>query len=120
MTTGMIALAEISSAPWILFIVAIAASVIILGLCVATGVAVPLVPGALLVGVFALFHGHAHGMEAPATGWAGYVAGFAFATAILHAIGIALGSQLQKIATTLPTRAVGAAVTALGLVLLVR
>lgn len=99
---------------------AIAASVVILGLCVATGVAVPLVPGALLVGAFALFHGHAHGMEAPASGWAGYVAGFAFATAILHGIGIAFGVHVQKIATALPARAVGAAVTGLGIVLLVR
>ena len=45
-----------------------------------------------VVGLFAVFHGHAHGTEMPldAAG-AAYAAGFMLATALLHAGGIALG-----------------------------
>jgi urease accessory protein len=45
-----------------------------------------------LVGFFATFHGHVHGVEMPesASGFA-YGVGFVCATALLHAIGISLG-----------------------------
>jgi urease accessory protein len=48
---------------------------------------------AVLVGVFAIFHGHAHGTDLPA-GQSGlaYSIGFVVATGLLHAAGIALGS----------------------------
>src|SRR5579883_978366 len=45
----------------------ILASVLILGLFIATAVRLPLAASMLLVGAFALFHGHAHGTEIPAT-----------------------------------------------------
>lgn len=47
---------------------------------------------AVLVGVFAVFHGHAHGTELPA-GESGllYSFGFVVATGCLHGVGIALG-----------------------------
>jgi urease accessory protein len=47
---------------------------------------------ALVVGAFAIFHGHAHGTELPegASGIA-YSAGFVVATGSLHAVGIAIG-----------------------------
>jgi urease accessory protein len=67
----------------------ILASIVILGLMVATAARVPVAAGAGLIGLFALFHGHAHGAEAPAAASAlGYAAGFALATAGLHAAGI--------------------------------
>ena len=45
----------------------------------------------MLVASFALFHGYAHGMEARSDGsFAGYVAGFALATASLHALGVGI------------------------------
>jgi urease accessory protein len=45
-----------------------------------------------VVGLFALFHGHAHGTEMPESmGGLAYAAGFMLATAALHATGIALG-----------------------------
>jgi urease accessory protein len=67
----------------------IIASVVVLGLLIATAARLPLVASAGLVGVFALFHGVAHGTEMPASasGFA-YAAGFALATATLHAIGL--------------------------------
>ncbi|SER01981.1 urease accessory protein [Faunimonas pinastri] len=70
----------------------IAASIVVLGLLVASAAEVPVAIGAVLIGVFALFHGHAHGAEMPATGQAvHYALGFALATAALHGVGIAAG-----------------------------
>lgn len=64
-------------------------SVLVLGVLVAAAVRLPLVASATIVGLFAIFHGHAHGVEIPpnASGFA-YGAGFALATAFLHALGI--------------------------------
>jgi len=98
---------------------AILASVIVLGAAVALAVRASVPVGALMVGVFALFHGHAHGTEIPATaGGLDYLAGFALATAILHGVGITLAVGATRIG--LPTaviRALGAGVAAAGLVL---
>lgn len=43
----------------------VAVSVLVLGLLIAAATRVPVPFGMLLVGVFALFHGHAHGGEMP-------------------------------------------------------
>ncbi len=68
---------------------AILASVVALGLLVALAVDLPVAVGAAIIGAFALFHGHAHGVEAGETiGGLEYMAGFAIATAALHAIGM--------------------------------
>jgi urease accessory protein len=68
----------------------ILASVVALGILVAVAADLPVWTGAVIIGLFAVFHGHAHGAEAPET-VAGieYMAGFAIATAILHGLGIA-------------------------------
>jgi urease accessory protein len=66
-------------------------SVIILGLFVALAVKAPVWLGAAIAGLFAFFHGHAHGTEVTATDVIPYAAGFALATAGLHAAGIGLG-----------------------------
>jgi urease accessory protein len=76
----------------------IAASVIVLGAVVALGIKAPLAIAMGLVGLFAIFHGHAHGSEMPlevATG--AYAAGFMLATALLHMGGIALGAAISRI-----------------------
>jgi urease accessory protein len=73
---------------------AILASVVVLGLLVAMAVSVPAAIGALLVGAFALFHGHAHGGELGAAAALPYLFGFALATTLLHAAGIGLGLAL--------------------------
>ena len=77
----------------------IAASVIVLGAVVAFARRAPVAIAVALVGVFAIFHGHAHGTEMPldATGGA-YAAGFMLATALLHVAGIALGFAIGRIA----------------------
>ena len=69
---------------------------------------------ALLVGVFGLFHGHAHGTELP-PGQSGllYSMGFVLATGTLHGCGIALGLVHRWPAGRVALR-VGGAVIALG------
>ncbi|CAN7222219.1 HupE/UreJ family protein [Mesorhizobium amorphae] len=92
----------------------ILASVVALGLLVALAVDLPVSAGVAIIGLFALFHGHAHGTEVPenASGLE-YMAGFAAATALLHATGIAaglgLGARFRGFA-----RAAGAACAAVG------
>ena len=75
----------------------ILASVVATGLLVALTIDLPVWTGALLIGVFALFHGHAHGGEVPMTiGGAEYMAGFAVATASLHALGIGFARLMSR------------------------
>jgi urease accessory protein len=71
----------------------IAASAILLGAAVAFEVRPPVVVAGLLVGFFAIFHGHAHGTELPAGESALlYSMGFVIATGCLHALGIGIGT----------------------------
>src|SRR5262249_14326238 len=62
-------------------------SLIVLGLLIAFAVQAPVWLGAAIVGLFAFFHGHAHATEATAASLVLYAAGFALATAGLHAAG---------------------------------
>jgi Hydrogenase/urease accessory protein len=72
-------------------------SVLLLGILITFSVRVSAWMGAALVGVFALFHGHAHGTEVPVnvSGWL-YVGGFLAATAVLHAAGIGCGLAMKN------------------------
>jgi urease accessory protein len=72
--------------------VGVALSALALGALVAGAVRPPLWAAMLLVGAFAIFHGHAHGTELP-PGQSGltYSLGFVVATGGLHAVGIAIG-----------------------------
>ena len=68
---------------------AILASVVALGLLVALAVDLPIGAGAVVITVFALFHGHAHGSALTETvSGVEYMAGFALATTALHLLGI--------------------------------
>ncbi|MEO1291544.1 MAG: HupE/UreJ family protein [Pseudomonadota bacterium] len=70
----------------------IAVSALLLGLLVAFAFRAPVWLAVVLVGAFALFHGHAHGTELPAAASAiAYGIGFVIATGLLHALGIAIG-----------------------------
>lgn len=93
---------------------AILASVVALGLLVALAIDLPVSAGVAIIGLFALFHGHAHGTEVPENA-AGldYMAGFAVATALLHGIGIAAALSLGQRFRGL-VRAAGAACAAVG------
>lgn len=70
----------------------IAVSVVALGLAIGFGWTPPASLAAAFVGLFAIFHGHAHGTEMPLGANAeAYGAGFVLATGLLHAVGVALG-----------------------------
>jgi urease accessory protein len=75
----------------------IALSVVVLGAVVALGVKAPVAMAMGLVGLFAIFHGHAHGAEMPEdAGGVAYAAGFMIAAALLHATGIGIGLLIGK------------------------
>ncbi|MCI9864764.1 HupE/UreJ family protein [Rhizobium skierniewicense] len=78
---------------------AILASIIALGLLVAMATRVPVSVAAAIVGVFALFHGHAHGGELGSAGALQFGVGFVVATMGLHVAGIALGMAIAKLGT---------------------
>lgn len=96
----------------------IAASLFILGLLIAFAVQLPLTLGIGLVGVFALFHGLAHGAEMSAmdSGFS-YGAGFVVATVLLHATGLGLGITMQK--QPVLAQLAGGAIAAAGVLALV-
>ncbi|MGJ7508370.1 HupE/UreJ family protein [Variovorax sp. GT1P44] len=96
----------------------IAASLLVLGLLVATQRRLPALAAAALVGVFAVFHGIAHGQElAGESAAAMTLAGMLAATVMLHAAGIALGWSLRNGHRWL-RRLAGAAVAMFGVALL--
>lgn len=73
-------------------------SVIVLGAVVAFGIRPPLAAAVGLCGLFALYHGFAHGAEMPENaGGLAYGVGFMIATAILHAAGIAAGFGIGRL-----------------------
>jgi len=95
----------------------IAASVIVFGAAVALRSAAPIAIAIGLAGVFAVFHGHAHGAEMPAgASGLGYAFGFMLATALLHAagIGLALASGRLTARSGLLARAAGGIVALAG------
>jgi len=72
-------------------------SVVVLSIAVALDYRLPLTLSMGLVGLFAVFHGHAHGTEgANAEAFLPYAAGFIAATSALHIAGIALGLSLDR------------------------
>lgn len=71
----------------------IAVSGIVLGLMVMLASKPPLWVAAILVGIFAIFHGHAHGTELPESASPlTYSIGFVLATGLLHLGGIGFGT----------------------------
>lgn len=93
----------------------IGGSVLVMGGLIALGARMPLPAAMGLVGLFALFHGHAHGTELPSFAHpAAYGAGFVLATALLHAAGLGIAYLLRPQANRLPFRIGGAAMAVAG------
>jgi urease accessory protein len=78
---------------------AILASIVALGLMVAMAVRMETGACAAVVGIFALFHGYAHGGELGAAGALPFSAGFVVATALLHIAGIGLGLGIGRLSS---------------------
>ena len=95
----------------------IAASVLVLGLLVVVRQRMPWGAAAALAGVFAFFHGAAHGQEL--AGEAGALAGMAVGSAVLHAVGLLLGHTLMLRHPWI-ARAGGAVTALLGVFMLTR
>lgn len=97
----------------------IAASAVVLGLVVAFAARPPLWVAAVIVGVFAIFHGHAHGAELPESANAiSYSLGFVMATGMLHLLGIAFGLLVRWPAGKLAVRTAGGTIALAGLAFL--
>ena len=72
--------------------IGIAVSAIVLGILVAIEARLPLWVAGIIVAIFAIFHGYAHGAELPEGGNAAlYSVGFVISTGLLHGIGILIG-----------------------------
>lgn len=104
--------------------VGITGSVLALGAAIVSNGKIPINLAMVFVGLFALFHGNAHGTELPtATSTMAltfaYVAGFLIATAGLHLVGAFLGmiAEKQKQGVTL-LRLSGALIALVGIVMI--
>lgn len=99
--------------------VGIALSAVLLGAMVAFAVRPPLWVAGLMVAVFAVFHGHAHGTELPhESSPLVYSLGFVIATGMLHLAGIGFGALVQSRTGRIAVRAAGGAISVVGLVFL--
>jgi urease accessory protein len=99
----------------------IALSVLVLGGCIALSVKAPVWTACLIVAVFAVFHGYAHGKELPsAADPTAYSVGFVLATGLLHVSGICLGLLNELPRGIVVTRTVGGIIAMLGVWFLYR
>jgi urease accessory protein len=99
---------------------AIALSALVLGAAVAACLRLPFAAAAIVVGVFAIFHGHAHGAELPsAASPLAYGVGFVTATGLLHLSGIALGTLSRWPVGERVIQVLGGAIAMLGCYFLV-
>jgi len=93
----------------------IALSGLVLGLLIAFAVRAPIWVAAVIVGIFAIFHGHAHGTELPEAFSAyGYAVGFVVGTGLLHLVGIGFGFLTRSSAGTIAVRGAGGVIALVG------
>ena len=104
--------------PHVEFVIGLSA--VALGLVVALQLRLALWAAALLVAVFAVFHGYAHGRELPgAADPVGYGVGFVVATGLLHLCGILIGALTRWPVGAQIVRACGVAIGCAGVFFLV-
>lgn len=96
----------------------ILASMLILGVLIAGAIRLPLIAGMALSGLFALFHGYAHGAEMPLnTSGLSYALGFLLSTAALHLAGIGMATIFARTGRAHWQRLAGASIALCGGVL---
>lgn len=99
--------------------IGVAAAAAVLGLMILLAARPPLAVAAVLVGVFAIFHGYAHGIELPKAAYPlAYGVGFVLSTGLLHLTGIALGLMDRWPVGVKALRGMGAGISAAGVCLL--
>jgi len=101
--------------------IGIALSVLVLGVAIAFSSKIPNMAAFVMVALFAVFHGHAHGEEMPLiANFALYAAGFVASTTALHVSGVLIGHYAKKTQITqYLLRFAGAGVGVMGLIFLV-
>lgn len=99
----------------------IAFSVLALGIAIAADRKLPVVLAMVAVGIFAVFHGYAHGAEMPTlAGPVRYAAGFMTGTTLLHVAGVLIGDISQHYARgKVLLRVAGGAIAGVGALFLV-
>ncbi len=97
----------------------IALSGVVMGLMVTFAARPPVWVAAVIVGFFAIFHGHAHGEEMPeASNAMAYAIGFVISTGLLHLAGIAFGLLSKWPWGRIAIRVGGGAIAAVGVAFL--
>ncbi|MEE2820794.1 MAG: HupE/UreJ family protein [Pseudomonadota bacterium] len=98
----------------------IALSGVVLGALIALRFKASLAIAMVLVGIFALFHGYAHGTEMPGQISAfAYGAGFVIGTGLLHLAGMSIGFATRLPRGELIVRGCGGVISVIGLTYLV-
>lgn len=94
----------------------IAGSVFVLGIAIAADRKLPVALAMVAVGLFAVFHGYAHGAEMPTVAEPlRYAAGFLTGTAALHILGVVIGDISQHYARgKVALRVAGGAIAGIG------
>ena len=94
----------------------ILASVMVLGLATALSLRAPLVVGGMLIDVFGMAHGYAHGTEIPHTAHGlDFAAGFTLTTAALHMMGVLAAARLRQSRLDLVARVAGGGIVIAGI-----
>lgn len=110
---GVIAMAGIAFPP---VEIGIAISVVALGAAILAAYRAPVWLAMIVVGLFGLFHGYAHGLELPSMADPiGFSLGFVIATGLLHVAGIVIGLAVDRPGGRTLLRAIGGAIAAAGL-----
>lgn len=98
----------------------IATSLMVLGLIIAMKWRVMPLLASIIVAIFALFHGFAHGIEMPlAASPMAYLTGFTLATIVLHGLGAVLAYGFHQSSQVVLMRAGGVGLLGTGLLLLI-
>jgi urease accessory protein len=96
----------------------IALSVVALGSVIALALRPPVAAALAVAAFFAVFHGHAHGVELPGhAGAIAYSAGFVLATGLVHLTGVAIGSIVHVKGGLTALRAGGGVISLIGMTL---
>jgi urease accessory protein len=101
--------------------IGIALSVLVLGVAIAVSKKLPIGWALVSVGIFAIFHGHAHGAEMPAIiSPVLYILGFVVSTVSLHVLGVLAGHYSKKTSFTVKLmRWIGAGMSVVGLLFII-
>jgi urease accessory protein len=95
--------------------IGIAASVLMLGAAIALGWRAPVWLASIIIAIFAIFHGYAHGTELPSMADPiAFSLGFVLATGSLHVAGIAIGLIARQPGGAVAVRGMGIAIMLAG------